>query len=89
MTTFRYFSYSSPGGFDFHKSLEQAKAAAADSLYYERESAGDSGWEVSDVLSICYGEIKGQVVETVLSLWTWDRRFDEFVDYDLKETPCP
>ena len=97
---FRFFSFSNCGGFDWHETLEAAKAFAEDALDCEREAAGDSGWEEDDTRSICYGEIKGTTVETARMPWKdhmrinlgipddeqgdGPGRFDEFVDFDME-----
>lgn len=99
MTAFRFFSFSNAGGFTWHDSIDAAKAEAESALDSERENAADDGWMEDDATSICYGEIKGQVVETARMPWhehlaqqgTAEEdmpermRFDEFVDFDLKE----
>jgi hypothetical protein len=94
-----FFSFSNAGGFDAHKTLEAAKAQAESELDNERDNAGDEGWEEDDTSSICYGLILGGVEETARMSWNdhlrqqgtaeedlpTNPRFDQFVDYALKE----
>lgn len=95
MTVFRFFSFSNADGFTWHDSIEAAKAEAESALDSERDNAADDGWMEDDAASICYGEIKGQVVETARMPWCEHmecepecgkaHNFQEFVEFDLKE----
>ena len=95
----RFFSFSNPGGFDWHETLEAARAAAENELQHERDNAPDDGWDEDDALSVCYGEIKGAAFVTHRMPWDEFRRqrgdteediaespsrFDEFVEFDLR-----
>lgn len=91
-----YFSYSPGTGFDTHKTLEEARAAAEEELAVFRDEAAD-GWS-EEVTSICYGTVTGQVVESERMPWGehLERQgqdvepgdthpFDEYVDYKLEQ----
>ena len=94
----RFFSYSVAGGFSWHETLEKAREGAENDLDYERECSGDDGWQEEDVLSICYGEVKGACFETERMPWKdhlrrsgsaeedlpEHPRFDEFLDFALR-----
>lgn len=94
-----FFSYSSAGGFDVHKTLEDAKACAQAALDGEQEDAGSDGWDEDAALSICYGSIAGGVEEVGRIPWAEHMRnqgydeedcagshqFDEFVDFKIEE----
>jgi hypothetical protein len=59
----KYFSYHPENGFNLHETEEKAKQAAQNNLDYERDMACD-GWS-DDVHSICWGEVKQHIVETM------------------------
>jgi len=59
----KYFSYHPDEGFGLHETEEEAKQAAQNNLDYERDMACD-GWS-DDVHSICWGEVKQHIVETM------------------------
>lgn len=81
-----YFSYDPEDCFRFHKTAEEAKAAAEESLQHARDYAPD-GWGDS-VEQICWGEVRGSVVETMRRPATPDDGIDcdEIVDYALQDT---
>jgi hypothetical protein len=58
-----FFSYDHEGGFKFHETPAGAKARAEKALDMDRDDAED-GWD-DNVTDICWGEVKGRVVETM------------------------
>ena len=78
-----YFSFDVEGGFDTHKTAEEAQKAAENHLGDHRDYA-DEGWSES-AEQVCWGEIKAMAS----SYKTGERGiFDgqdvEFIDYALK-----
>jgi hypothetical protein len=57
----RFFTYCPDCGFDTHETQEAAEKAADRCLDHFRDDAAD-GWS-EDVTQICWGEIKGEVVQ--------------------------
>ena len=58
----RFFSYCPDCGIDDHATAEEAEKHADGCLDHYRDDAPD-GWD-ENVTSICWGEIKGSVLET-------------------------
>ena len=82
----RYFSYSCEEGIAFHPTETKAKEAAEQYLHDEREQACE-GWS-EEVEEICWGEVKGRVVEVFRRPREESDTFvssdcDEIVDYAL------
>ena len=81
-----YFSYDHEDGIEFHETAASAKARAEAALDGDRDYA-DEGWH-EEVESICWGEIKGRVTETLRRPVDPERDgnvgFDEYVDYAVK-----
>lgn len=72
----RFFSYDGSGGFEFHLTLEEAKAEAEKCFEYESDNAYDFGWN-DGVTDLCYGEIKGEVFEASPRIRKSDFNLDE------------
>ena len=90
----RYFSYDDQNNFELHDTLAEAKAAAEKALDYCSDEARSEGWPES-VDEICFGELRGQVVETLREPWDTEKHGDapeegcERVDYALLPTAPP
>lgn len=82
----KYFSYHVEHGFLLHETEEEARDTAKDYLDAEREEAY-AGWS-DEVSSICWGELKQYIAETLRRPVTEEDSFldsgiDEVVDYGL------
>ena len=84
-----FFSYDHEDGIEFHETAEEAKARAEKALDMDRDVAED-GWD-DNVTDICWGEVKGRVVETMRRPTTPEDNTDceEWVDYAMQDTPNP
>ena len=88
----RYFSYDDQNNFELHDTLAEAKAAAEKALDYCSDEARSEGWPES-VDEICYGELRGQVVETLREPWDTEKHGGapeegcERVEYALHDLP--
>ena len=82
-----FFSYDHEDGIEFHETAEEAKARAEKALDMDRDVAED-GWD-DNVTDICWGEVKGRVVETMRHPTTPEDNTDcdEWVDYAMQDTP--
>jgi hypothetical protein len=82
-----FFSYDHEDGIEFHETAEEAKARAEKALDMDRDFAED-GWD-DNVTDICWGEVKGRVVETMRRPTTPEDNTDceEWVDYAMQDTP--
>ena len=87
----RYFSFDPDGGIAFHVTAAAAKKRAEDALDEEREVSGD-GWSES-IEEICWGEVRGGVVETSRRPATEAEKTmsycEEIVDYALVPVELP
>ncbi len=97
----RFFYYDPDGnGFTLCDTLEEAKTAVVKILDSCRSDASSDGW--SDCMDeICYGEIKGGVVETLRITkeeydevdgeetmnYFFPEGFDELLDYEVQDFP--
>lgn len=68
----RFFSYDDQDQFRLHDTLAEAKSAAEKALEYCRDEAWIEGWPDS-VDEICYGELRGHVVESLREPWDTDK----------------
>lgn len=89
----RFFSYDDQNQFELHETLEEAKAAAEKAFEYCSDEARSEGWSES-VDKICYGELRGHVVETLSEPWDTDKHGCapeegcEHVKYELLDLLC-
>ena len=88
----RYFSYDDQNQFELHATLAEAKAAAEKAFEYCSDEARADGWpESAD--GICYGELRGHIVETLREPWDVDKHGHppeegcEHVEYALHDLP--
>ena len=96
----RFFYYDPDGnGFTLCDTLEEAKSAVVKILDSCRADAPD-GW-ADDMENICYGEIKGGIVETLRVTkedyneaggeetmgYFFPEGFDELIDYSVEDIP--
>lgn len=82
-----FFSYDHEDGIEFHETAEEAKARAEKALDMDRDEAAE-GWS-EEVTQICWGEVRGRVVETERRPVTPEDNLDcdEVVDYAMQDTP--
>ena len=83
-----WFSYDTENGVAFHETAGKAQAEADKNLELSRDYA-DDGWD-ENVEDICWGEVKGKVVETERREATPEDHIscDEIVDYELQGDQC-
>lgn len=87
------FSYDDATGFELHDTLIGARVAAEKALEYCKEEAIGGGWWPEEVDSICYGELRGIVVETLREPWNTDKHGGapeegcEHVEYAVHDLP--
>lgn len=87
-----FFSYDDQNQFELHETLDEAQAAAEKALEYCSDAASSEGWPES-VDEICYGELRGHVVETLREPWNTDKHGCapeegcEHVEYELLDLP--
>ena len=81
----QFFSYDHEDGIEFHKTAEEAKLRAMKSLDLDRDYS-DEGWS-EEVTQICWGEVKGSVVETMRRPVNEEDNLDcgEVADYELRD----
>ncbi len=78
----RYWSYDDNDGLQWHDTAEAAESAAQEALtLYRLEADGDGEWP-DGVDSICWGEVRGRIVETTGSTEEYGEE-REWVDYHL------
>ena len=89
----RFFSYDYQNEFELHDTLAEAKSAAEKAFKYcSDEARSGDGWPES-VDHICYGELRGHVVETLRQPWDTDKHGGapeegcEYVEYALHDLP--
>lgn len=79
-----WFSYDPYGdGFVTHETEAEARTAAEKALEAERDNAHE-GWSTV-VEDICWGKIRGRVIESERRPAEEGENFDEFVDYALAD----
>lgn len=85
MTAKRFFSYDPNAGIEFHATAAEAEAAADSVLDGYRDNAPE-GWD-ENVESVCWGEVRQQVMETERRPATPDDAYypdcTQVVDYQL------
>jgi len=79
----KYFSYDPENGCEFHDTPEQAMAHAETVLSECRDYA-DDGWP-ENMEWICWGKVKGRVVETERRPADAESEFAEIVEYGLRD----
>ena len=88
----RFFSYDDQNEFELHDTLAEAKAAAEKAFEYCSDEARCEGWPES-VDEICYGELRGHVVELSCEPWDTDKHGTapeegcDHVEYALQDLP--
>jgi len=78
----RFFVYDPECGFETYTTAKEAEEAAEGILEEYRDNAGD-GWDEC-VASLCWGEIREQVVQTDRRPAPEGSSFDEYWDFGLK-----
>lgn len=73
----RFFAYDYEDGFELFKTLDEARTAAEDSFTRWRELALSEREWPEDTFGVCYGELRGEVVEFTNE--------DGWIDYRLTE----
>ena len=76
----QYFSYDCETGFETHRTREKAIQQAKDNLAYWAAEAHDGGEWQDEALSVCWGEIHGQIEIVDCEGGTVDYRLTEDVD---------
>lgn len=88
----RFFSYNYQNEFELHNTLAEAKAAAEKVFEYCRSEARSEGWPES-VDEICYGELRGHVVELLCEPWDTNKHGAapeegcDYAEYALQDLP--
>jgi len=98
----RWFVYDPGDGFETYATAEEAKEGAETALDQYRDNAPE-GW-AEEVAGVCWGEIKGQVIQTVrihrdqavldeegydAEGRYWDGDWDEWAEYQLLDIEGP
>ena len=88
----RFFSYDDQNEFELHDTLAEAKASAEKAFEYCSDEARSEGWSES-VDEICYGELRGHVVELLREPWDTNKHGAapeegcDHVEYTLQDLP--
>ncbi len=76
-----YFSYDPEDGFELHKTRDEAKKRADDSLELYRDEAYE-GWH-EQTCELCWGKLIEKAAVTRCEKAPSDSDFDEILDFDL------